>query len=75
MLQSFSLVKYFKRRLCSFVLYLQLLNAELVFAISVDGFNCVFIDNGQNLQYKKLNWFLECQIFLIFWVTITKISG
>ena len=42
---------------------------QLVF----DEFNCVFINNGRDLQYKKLNWFLECQQFLIFWGTITKI--
>ena len=35
----------------------------------------VSMDNGQDLQYKKLNWFLECQKFLIFWHTITKILG
>ena len=37
-----------------------------------DEFNC---GNGQDLQYKKLNWFLECQKFLIFRGTITKIPG
>ena len=40
-----------------------------------DEFNCVFIDNGLNLQCKKLNRFLERQKFLIFWGTITKVSG
>ena len=29
-----------------------------------DKFDCVFIDNGQDLKYKKVNWFLECQSFL-----------
>ena len=29
-----------------------------------DEFNCVFIDNGQDLQYKELNWFLECGKFV-----------
>ena len=36
---------------------------QLVF----NDLDCVFIDNGLDLQYKKLNWFLEYQIFLIFW--------
>ena len=40
-----------------------------------DEFYCVFIDNGLDLQYKKLEWFLECQKFLIFLETITKLSG
>ena len=40
-----------------------------------DEFNCVFIDNGQDLQYKELSWFLECGKFLVFWGTITKILG
>ena len=42
--------------------------SQLVF----DEFNGVFIDSGQDLQYKKLNTFLECQKFLILWSTITK---
>ena len=46
-----------------------------VFQLLFDEFNCVFIDNGQDLQYKKLSWFLKCQKFIIFWGTITKISG
>ena len=37
--------------------------------------DCVFIGNGLDLQGKKLNWFLECQKFLILCGTITKISG
>ena len=57
------------------IVYLQLLNAELVVATSADEFNCVFIDNSQKLEYKKLNWFLECQKFPILWGTITKVSG
>ena len=40
-----------------------------------DEFNGVFIDNGQDLQYKKLNLFLECQKFPIFWGIIAKISS
>ena len=32
--------------------------------LAFDDFNGVFTDNGQDLQYKKLNWFLECQKFL-----------
>ena len=43
---------------------------QLVF----DEFNCVLMNNGQDLHYIKLNWFLECQRFLLFWGTITKIS-
>ena len=65
MLQAFSLAWYLKG-LCSFVVYLQLLNADLAFPTSADEFNCVFFDNGFYLQYKKLNWFLECQKFLKF---------
>ena len=57
MLKAFSLVKCLKG-LCSLVIYLQILNAELVLQLAFHGFNCVFIDNGQDLQYKKLNWFL-----------------
>ena len=34
------------------------MNAELAFTTSVDEFYCVFIDNGQDLHHKKLNWFL-----------------
>ena len=26
-----------------------------------DELDCVVIDNGQDLWYKKLDWFLECQ--------------
>ena len=37
-----------------------------------DKVDCVFIDNGLDLQYKKPNWFLECQKFLILWDTIPK---
>ena len=37
--------------------------------IVFDKFDCVFLDNGHDLQYKKQNWFLECQKFLIFWGT------
>ena len=37
-----------------------------------DEFNCVFIDCSQDLQYNELNWFLECQKFLILRGTITK---
>ena len=29
---------------------------HLMFVV-FDEFDCVFIDNGQDLQYKKLNWF------------------
>ena len=43
---------------------------QLVF----DEFNSVFIDNGQDLQYNKLDWSLECEKFFIFWGTITTIS-
>ena len=63
MLLALSLVRYLKG-LCSFVPYLKLLNAELVVATSADEFNCVFIDNGQDLQYKKLSWFLSVRRFL-----------
>ena len=49
MLQAFSLARYLKG-LCSFIVYLQLLNAELVVATNADEFNCVFIDNSKNLQ-------------------------
>ena len=35
---------------------------QLVF----DEFNYVFIGSGQDLQDKKLNYFLECLTFLIF---------
>ena len=73
MLQAFSLARYLKG-LCSFIVYLQLLNAELVVATSADEFNCVFIENSQNLQYQKLNWFHECLKFLTLWGTITKVS-
>ena len=52
MLPAFNLVRYLNR-LCSSVLCLQLLNAELVFAATADEVYCVFIDNGQNLQYEN----------------------
>ena len=29
-----------------------------------DEVNCVFIDNDQDLQYKKLNWFWSVKSFL-----------
>ena len=29
-----------------------------------DKFDCIFIDNGMDMQYKKQDWFLECQNFL-----------
>ena len=73
MLQAFSLVWYLKE-LCSFVPYLQLLNAELVFEQVFDEFNRVFIENCQakpfyileynnkNLRLKvsyKCTWFLK----------------
>ena len=60
MLQTFTLVWYLKG-LCSF---LQLLNAKLVLQVVSDEFDCVFIDSGLDVQYKKPNWFLECQKFL-----------
>ena len=71
MLQEFSLVRYLKGP-SSFVLYLQLLNAELVFATSDNEFNYIFIDNGRDLHHKQLKWFLGCQKFLIFWVQLQK---
>ena len=40
-----------------------------------DEFNCVFIDNGQDLQCKKLDEFLECQKFPIYWGTVTESLG
>ena len=45
------------------------------FQLTFDELNCIFIDNGQDLQYKKLNRFLECQKFLIFSGIIIKMSG
>ena len=51
MLHAFSLVWYLKG-LCAFVLYVLLLNAELVFATSVDEYDCVFIVNSLDLRYR-----------------------
>ena len=51
-LQAFSLVWYL-RGLFSFVLFLQLLNSELVFT-TTGKFDYIFIDNSLDLQYKKL---------------------
>ena len=43
--------------------------------LAFNELNCVFIDNREDLQSKKLNWFLECQKFLIFWGTLQKSQG
>ena len=74
MTQAFSLVCYLKG-LCSFVLFCNYSMLNLSVQLVFDEFDCVLIDNGLDLLYKKPNWFLECQKFLIFWGTITKISG
>ena len=42
---------------------MQLLNAEYWFLQLVfHEFHCVFIVDGQDMQYKKVNWFLKCQV-------------
>ena len=53
------------------------MHAEMVFATSVkfDKFDWIFIVNSLELTHKKLNCFLECQKFLVYWGTKTKISG
>ena len=62
---------------CSIYFWFFICNFRMLiwfFQLESDEFNCVFIGNGQDLQYNKLNWFLECQKFLILWGTITKVS-
>ena len=54
---------------CSLLLILESWLLQLV----LDDCYCVFTAYSQ--QYKKLNRFPECQKFLIFWGTVTKILG
>ena len=43
---------------------MQFLNTELFLWLVCDEFDRVFIDNDQDLQYKKLNWFWSLKSFL-----------